>query len=106
MVMLGLAAIGVSFVSGQRRAERDLARANDELERESAYVRLLMHAAVAANQATSLDEALRDCAKSVCHAMGWAAGHVYAVNERGLVSRRIVVSDDASLRTLVDLTPN
>ena len=105
MVMLGLAAIGVSFVSGQRRAERDLARANDELERESAYVRLLMHAAVAANQAASLDEALRECAKSVCHTMGWAAAHVYTVNERGvLVSRRIVVSDDASLGPLVDLT--
>jgi hypothetical protein len=96
VVMLGLAAVGVSFVDGQRRGERELGRANDELERESAYVRLLMHAAVAANQATSLDEALRECAKSVCHAMGWAAGHVYAVNERGvLVSRRIVVGDDA-----------
>ncbi|HEX5065335.1 MAG TPA: ATP-binding protein, partial [Myxococcota bacterium] len=105
MVMFGLAAIGVSFVSGQRRAERDQLRANDELERESAYVRLLMHAAVAANQATTLDEALRECAKSVCHAMGWAAGHVYAVNERGvLVSRRIVVSEDESLGPLVDLT--
>jgi signal transduction histidine kinase len=105
MVMFGLAAIGVSFVAGQRRAERDLARANDELERESAYVRLLMHAAVAANQAASLDEALRECAKSVCHAMGWAAAHVYAVNERGvLVSRRIVVAEDASLGPLVDLT--
>ncbi|HEX5065770.1 MAG TPA: GAF domain-containing protein, partial [Myxococcota bacterium] len=105
MVMFGLAAIGVSFVSGQRRAERDQLRANDELERESAYVRLLMHAAVAANQAATLDEALRECAKSVCHAMGWAAGHVYAVNERGvLVSRRIVVSEDESLGPLVDLT--
>jgi signal transduction histidine kinase len=105
MVMFGLGAVGVSFVAGQRRAERDLARANDELERESAYVRLLMHAAVAANQATSLDEALRECAKSVCHAMGWAAAHVYAVNERGLlVSRRIVVAEDDSLGPLVDLT--
>jgi len=105
VVMLGLAAVGVSFVDGQRRAERELGRANDELERESAYVRLLMHAAVAANQATSLDEALRECAKSVCHAMGWAAGHVYAVNERGvLVSRRIVVGEDESLGPLVDLT--
>jgi signal transduction histidine kinase len=105
MVMLGLAAIGTSFVAGQRRAERDLARANDELERESAYVRLLMHAAVAANQATSLDEALRECAKSVCHAMGWAAGHVHVLNERGvLVSSRIVVSGDQTLGPLVDLT--
>lgn len=105
MVMLGLAAIGVSFVAGQRRAERELANANEELERESAYVRLLMHAAVAANQATSLDEALRECAKSVCHAMGWAAGHVHVVNERGmLVSSRIVVSGDAALGPLVDLT--
>jgi signal transduction histidine kinase len=105
VVMLGLAAVGVSFVDDQRRAERELGRANDELERESAYVRLLMHAAVAANQATSLDEALRECAKSVCHAMGWAAGHVYAVNERGvLVSRRIVVGEDESLGPLVDLT--
>jgi signal transduction histidine kinase len=105
MVILGLTAVGVSFVSAQRRAEKELARANSELERESAYVRLLMHAAVAANQATSLDEALRECAKSVCHAMGWAAGHVYLVNERGhLVSSRIVVSSDASLGPLVDIT--
>jgi signal transduction histidine kinase len=105
LVLVGLTAIGVSFVTGQRRAERELSRANLELERESTYLRLLMHAAVAANQATSLDEALRECAKSVCHAMGWSAGHVYVVNERGLlVSSRIVVSGDASLGPLVDLT--
>jgi signal transduction histidine kinase len=105
MVLIGLTAIGVSFVTGQRRSERDLARANQELERESAYLRLLMHAAVSANQATSLDEALRECAKSICHAMGWSAGHVYVVNEQGvLVSSRIVVSGDASLGPLVDLT--
>jgi signal transduction histidine kinase len=105
MVLIGLTAIGVSFVTGQRRAERDLARANLELERESTYLRLLMHAAVSANQATSLDEALRECAKSVCHALSWSAGHVYAVNEQGLlVSSRIVVSGDASLGPLVDLT--
>ncbi len=105
MVLIGLTVIGVSFVAGQRRAERDLGRTNLELERESTYLRLLMHAAVSANQATSLDEALRECAKSVCHAMGWSAGHVYAVNEQGLlVSTRIVVSGDASLGPLVDLT--
>jgi signal transduction histidine kinase len=105
MVLLGLAALGVSFVAGQRRTETELAHANDELERESAYLRLLMHAAVAANQATSLDEALRECAKSVCHAMSWAAGHVHVVDANGrLVSSRIVVSPDAGLGPLLELS--
>ena len=105
MVLIGLAVLGVSFVAAQRRTETELAHANDELERESAYLRLLMHAAVAANQATSLDEALRECAKSVCHAMGWAAGHVHLVDANGrLVSSRIVVSGDEKLGPLVDLS--
>jgi signal transduction histidine kinase len=105
MVLLGLAALGVSFVAGQRRTETDLAHANLELERESSYLRLLMHAAVAANQATTLDEALRECAKSVCHAMGWEAGHVHVVDPQGrLVSSRIVVSGDAALGPLVELS--
>jgi signal transduction histidine kinase len=105
MVLIGLAVLGVSFVAAQRRTETELANANVELERESSYLRLLMHAAVAANQATTLDEALRECAKSVCHAMGWEAGHVHVVDANGrLVSSRIVVSGDAALGPLVELS--
>ena len=105
MVLIGLAVLGVSFVAGQRRTETELGKANLELERESSYLRLLMHAAVAANQATTLDEALRECAKSVCHAMGWEVGHVHLVDAQGrLASSRIVVSGDAALGPLVELS--
>ncbi|MBW2267121.1 MAG: GAF domain-containing protein [Deltaproteobacteria bacterium] len=87
--ILGLGLVAWSFVSGQRRAGRQLARANVELRREAAYVQLLEHAATAANEAVSLEAAMTEGVRRLCQALGWVAGHIYVVNEEG----NLVTSD-------------
>jgi len=84
IVSMGL--IAASFVSGQRRAERELGRANAELSRETAYVQLLQHAAEAANEATSFEGALQDSVRRICTTMGWVVGHVGVVGEDGRIA--------------------
>jgi signal transduction histidine kinase len=83
--ILGLCFIAASFVIGQRRAERGLEGANAELRRETAYVQLLEHAAVASNEAASLDDAMREGVRRICLTMGWPGGHIYAVEEDGIL---------------------
>jgi signal transduction histidine kinase len=83
--IVGLSLVASSFVISQRRAERRLAATNAELRRESAYVRLLEHAAVAANEAATLDEAMQEAVGRICTAMGWPVGHVYVLGDDGLL---------------------
>jgi len=84
--ILAIGVIAASFVAGQRRAERQLAAAHDDLLRETAYVQLLRYAAVSANEATSFDDALRDSMERICDVMDWVAGHVYHVRPDGRVA--------------------
>ena len=81
--LLALSCVASGFVVGQRRAEQELGTANDSLTREKRYVELLQLAAVSANEASSLEDALRRGLEGVCHAMGWPAGHVFLENEAG-----------------------
>jgi len=81
--VLALSGVASGFVVGQRRAERELGEANDSLTREKRYVELLQLAAVSANEASSLEEALRCGVEGVCRTMGWPAGHVFLLNEAG-----------------------
>jgi signal transduction histidine kinase len=99
--ILALFAVALSFVTGQRRAERRLARANAELRRESAYVRLLECAAVAANEAATLDDAMEAGVRRICAAMGWPVGHIYAVEAEGILQRSgsFVAENDEPLRS-------
>jgi signal transduction histidine kinase len=76
LTIAALGAIGVGFVIGQRRTA-------SELERETTYLELVMHAAVSANQARSFEHALGDAVTRICSAMGWIAGHVLEVREDG-----------------------
>lgn len=46
-----------------------------QLQREMRHVALLQKAAVAANEAATMDEAFRACLEEVCALTGWAAGH-------------------------------
>ncbi len=93
IVAMGL--VGTAFVVGQRRAERELGVANADLSRETAYVQLLMHAAVAANEAVSLDAAMRETVVRICQTMGWEVGHVCVVSDEGaLVSSGFYVTSD------------
>jgi len=81
----GLCIVASSFVLSQRRAERGLAAANAELLRESAYVRVLEHAAVAANESASLEEAMHESVNRLCTAMGWPVGHAYRLGDDGVL---------------------
>jgi len=88
--ILALAAIAGSFVLSQRRTERDLEASNATLLRETDHVALLQHAAVAANRASSLEDALRAGVSGVCMTMGWPFGHAFRLDEDGaLVSSGI-----------------
>lgn len=62
---------------------RDIsARKNSEekLRRETAYVSLLQMIAVAANEASSFEEAVKFCMKKVCEITDWPLGHLYRVD--------------------------
>ncbi|HEX8393317.1 MAG TPA: ATP-binding protein [Longimicrobium sp.] len=50
---------------------------------DPALVRLLQVVAVAANESTSLEGALRTCLQAVCEHTGWAAGHALLVQPGG-----------------------
>jgi signal transduction histidine kinase len=84
--ILAITVIASSFVTGQRRAEVELATANHDLVAETAYVHLLMHGAMASNEASSFENALRDSMRRICETMDWTAGHVYVVSEDGTIS--------------------
>jgi signal transduction histidine kinase len=104
LVAIGL--VGVAFVMGQRRAEQELGVANADLFRETAYVQLLMHAAVSANEATSFEVAMQDTVDRICHTMGWEVGHVCVVSDEGVLvsSGFIYASDLARFGALRDFT--
>jgi signal transduction histidine kinase len=102
--LLAIGAMSMSFVLAQRRSERELARANRELRTEASLVRLLMHGAVAANEALSLEEALRECVGDVCRGMGWPAGHAFVVREGHLHASSARYAEDRGLLPLLELT--
>ena len=62
----------------QRAKEAELA-----LREQTAVVELLQVVAVAANEAVTVDEAMRLCLNRVCAHSGWPVGHVYALAENG-----------------------
>ncbi len=84
--IVAMALIAIGFVAAQRRAEQELATANEGLSRETAYVQLLQHAAISANEATSFDDALRESIEHICKIMDWTAGHILHVNAAGQVA--------------------
>jgi PAS domain S-box-containing protein len=65
------------------RLHRDHARVVEALRNESAHVRLLQTVAVAANEAATIEDALRTALKAVCAHAGWPAAHAYLVAEDG-----------------------
>ncbi len=65
-------------------AIRDISERKDKdgkFQQEHSYVKLLQEVAVAANQATHVDEAFRFCLERVCEMNNWPVGHVYMVDE-------------------------
>jgi len=102
--ILGLGFVALGFVAGERRTRHRLGEANARLRREAAHVRLLEYAAVAANEASTLDEAMRDGVKRICMAMNWPVGHIYAVEAEGTLQATgvFLVRDDENVSSLLD----
>ncbi len=61
----------------------DSRQAEQALRREKAFVEALEAVAVAANQARSVDEALRASLEQVCELTGWPVGHALLVQRDG-----------------------
>src|SRR5438270_944998 len=61
----------------------DRKRAESALERHAMLVGLLTAVAVAANEAGTLEGALRRCVREVCTHTGWPVGHVYLASLTG-----------------------
>jgi signal transduction histidine kinase len=108
LALISVAVLGATFVAGQRRAERELARTSEERRREKAYVELIMHAAVSANEASSFEDALQESLERIANAMGWIGGHVCTVRDDGyLVSSGIFhVDEPERFQALLDVTLN
>ena len=77
--------IGIS----QRYAEDARKKAETALYRETKLVRLLQEVAVTANEASSVEEAMRTCIGKVCEYTGFQIGHVYILD-----SNEILVPSD------------
>ena len=56
-----------------------------ELEEKTSWVKLLQLVAVAANAAATFEEAMRAAVDAVCEETGWPVGHVFRVQEDGLL---------------------
>jgi len=68
-------------ITERQRAEQALQSLNETLESRvaarTAYVKLLQHAAVIANQAESVDEAFQSALELITRFMHWPVGHAY-----------------------------
>ncbi|HET6842955.1 MAG TPA: response regulator [Candidatus Angelobacter sp.] len=89
-----------------------LRQAKQALQRKTKFMELLQVAAVAANEATSIETALQFTIDRICKHTGWQVGHVYLCSSK--TSREIVstqlwhVEDDAmfdTFRRITETTP-
>ncbi len=83
-VILDLSKRAVELAAVNRRLETEISerkRVEAALSQESAYITLLNAVTVAANMASGIEEAFRQCLKEVCTHTGWPIGHVYTVDE-------------------------
>ena len=74
-----LARLVPAFERELREAEnrRDRRKADIALSRKSLFVQLLQEIAVAANEASSIEQVLQFALDKVCAYLGWSVGHVY-----------------------------
>jgi PAS domain S-box-containing protein len=68
---------GEKFFGGFLRDITERKQADEALQQKSAFVRLLQIVAVAANEASTVTEAMQTCLDQVCAHTGWPLGHVY-----------------------------
>ena len=86
-------------LTGYSKVVRDMTRrkiAEDELQRQSQFIKLLQEVSVAANEADSIDQALEFAVKRICETTLWNVGHVYMLEgeeSEVLVSKNIWYTD-------------
>jgi PAS domain S-box-containing protein len=82
-------------ITGYSKVVRDMTRrkfAEDELHRQSQFIKLVQEVSVAANEASSIDPALQYAVNRICETTLWNIGHVYMLADEGsgeLVSKDI-----------------
>jgi PAS domain S-box-containing protein len=88
------------------------ARAEKALQRQTGLVALLQSAAVAANEARTIEAAMQTVVDQVCAYTGWPVGHVYVVSEEDadtMMPTTIWHLDDphrfATFRRVTEATP-
>ena len=73
--------IGISH----RYAEDAKKKAEEALHKEARFIRLLQEVAVAANEASSVEEAMRTCLGKICTFTSFSLGHVYLLDSKGIL---------------------
>ena len=78
-VLSAQAFLGVSILTALvlAAALSEHRQAEEALQQQSTLVRLLQKVAIAANEALTIEDAMRTCLDQVCAHMGWPVGHVY-----------------------------
>ena len=59
----------------------DRKKAEEALIKQTKYIELLERIAVAANEASNIEDALKICLDEVCKLTGWPIGHVYMLSD-------------------------
>lgn len=96
--LAGHAALALENARLYREAQSEITerhRARDELDREHAFLQLLLDVTTAANEAPTLQEALGMALERVRAHTGWPVGHAYLLRESGeLQSTGLWSTDD------------
>ena len=82
---------GQSFFTVIARDITNRKKSEKVIKEKNSFVQLLYIITVAANEATSLEEALQTCVDAVCQHTGWPMGHVY-LTKNGNASNVMVPS--------------
>lgn len=84
------------MLESMERSTKAFLQAWEPAEREAKIISLLRNVAVAANNATNIDEAIEQTLKLVCEFMNWQIGHALAVDHKNklLCSTGLWWSDD------------
>jgi signal transduction histidine kinase/DNA-binding response OmpR family regulator len=82
-------------ITAEKKAKQELIEANEHLEarvrERTASVHLLQNVVIAANEAKSVEEAIKRCLDEVCAYTGWPVGHAFLLDEEG--SGELVATD-------------
>lgn len=77
IVLCGIVVLITLFVAGRKKADRRLRTAITRLRAQAEHLELLNEAAIAANESTTLQEAMSKCLERICSIKGWPLALAY-----------------------------